>query len=214
MVDGMPEKQCARCHEMKPVTEFSVTVKATGKRHSYCRPCLRDWRRAWRAAHPERQKVYKRKWESANREQHLAYRRKRNQGRDGERGREWRRENPERVELYGQTALAKRRAGQLDDFYKWRLTPADTASLRALQDNRCAICNKPLDDTLNKNGRRVWHVDHDHACCPGRTSCGDCVRGLLCASCNQKLGWFEGQYEQVTSYLNNPPARRRASEAS
>ena len=31
-------------------------------------------------------------------------------------------------------------------------------------------------------------VDHDHTCCPGPHSCGKCVRGLLCGSCNTGIG--------------------------
>lgn len=52
------------------------------------------------------------------------------------------------------------------------------------QDARCAICQ-----TLFVEGVHL-HVDHDHACCPGEKTCGQCVRSLLCSPCNRGLGGF------------------------
>lgn len=31
-------------------------------------------------------------------------------------------------------------------------------------------------------------IDHDHTCCPGKYSCGRCVRGILCRECNKIEG--------------------------
>jgi hypothetical protein len=54
-------------------------------------------------------------------------------------------------------------------------------ALLELQDGKCAIC---FDCPEN----RALSVDHNHDCCPGSTSCGKCVRRLLCSRCNSMLG--------------------------
>lgn len=38
-------------------------------------------------------------------------------------------------------------------------------------------------------------VDHDHSCCPENISCGKCVRGILCRSCNLAEGQLRGDPE-------------------
>ncbi len=207
---AVTERQCSRCGQTKPATEFSVTVKATGELHTYCKPCLAEWQREWRAKNPGKQKGYKRKWEAKNREKHLAYRRQRNLGRDGERGREWRQENPDRLATYGATAKEVRRAGRRDDFYRHRLLPEQVDAILLAQDHRCGICSVPLDLVAVAGRHRAWHIDHDHACCPHGKSCGECARGVLCQKCNPYLAWFEGRPDIVTAYMTVPPTTRFA----
>jgi hypothetical protein len=82
--------------------------------------------------------------------------------------------------------------------------------LWSYQGERCAVC----EAELAANARSL-HIDHDHACCAGRRSCGECVRGLVCSNCNvYGLAWYEGlpkhlrTFALLNAYLEDPPARR------
>lgn len=63
-------------------------------------------------------------------------------------------------------------------------TPEEIEQMSQDQGHACAICRLPFGPTRQRN------IDHDHACCNGAYSCGDCVRALLCSACNQGLGKF------------------------
>jgi hypothetical protein len=67
---------------------------------------------------------------------------------------------------------------------RYGLTPEGFRALVELQAGLCAMCTEPMNP-------RKTQIDHDHACCPGKRSCGRCVRGLLCVPCNLALGVVE-----------------------
>lgn len=76
------------------------------------------------------------------------------------------------------------------------------------QGGRCAICltNEPPKRGGNLIG---FHIDHDHSCCPGKKSCGKCVRGLLCQHCNQGLGQFRDNTDRLLGALTYLERTRR-----
>lgn len=86
--------------------------------------------------------------------------------------------------------------------------------IRAKQGGVCAICGP----RTGRSGKyRALATDHDHSCCDGPTSCGKCVRGFLCGTCNKILGWWHDDVDtflRAVDYLRDPPAREilRAAE--
>lgn len=67
----------------------------------------------------------------------------------------------------------------------------------------CAMCKEA------PRGIGRYCVDHDHNCCPGEFTCGECVRGLLCISCNVRLGWYEDKEwkRMADTYLDSQAYR-------
>jgi hypothetical protein len=88
----------------------------------------------------------------------------------------------------------------------FNMTLEDFDLLFETQDYKCAICG-----SLEPKGKN-WQIDHDHSCCLGRTSCGKCVRGILCAPCNWALGLFNENVETMEKAIKYVTLRRRISE--
>lgn len=78
---------------------------------------------------------------------------------------------------------------------KHHITPNQYEAILKQQKHLCAIigCTQIPDN-----------LDHDHSCCPGKRSCGKCIRGALCTGHNLGLGNFhddEKELESALSYL-------------
>jgi len=91
--------------------------------------------------------------------------------------------------------------------WKFDISPERFARLLALQVGRCAVCRADLAELPTQK----IHIDHDHAHCPTVPTCGKCVRGIVCASCNLRLRHYEDrrpEMEAMQAYLARPPARQ------
>ena len=143
---------------------------------------------------------------------------------------EYRREYNQRREVKHRGAQRSlKRYHSLSPVEKWRMnkTPArDSARLMKLykitlekydqmlanQAGVCRLCGTPPK-------RNKLSVDHDHNCCPGRVTCGGCIRGLVCVPCNLALGRIENAewIAKAAAYiahdrahpLSNPQLERR-----
>ena len=119
-------------------------------------------------------------------------------------------------------AVQKRAKGP---FAKHNMTLEQYEAMLESQGGGCAFNpSHPPRDT------GYYCVDHDHACCPGDTSCGKCIRGLLCSKCNSMLGLGDDdpatlragadyleRYAQRTEagdYYDDPPYSAEPTEAT
>lgn len=72
----------------------------------------------------------------------------------------------------------------------YRISQEEFDKLLVEQNYACDICRLPFGD-------KEPNVDHDHSCCAGRDSCGECIRGLLCFNCNAGLGNFRDSRQNL-----------------
>lgn len=86
----------------------------------------------------------------------------------------------------------------------YNLSPQAIVLIIVRQRGCCPICQRALTDK--------FVVDHDHKCCPGsKSSCGKCIRGFLCDSCNRGIGLLgdsSGNLQRARSYLQGDVPER------
>lgn len=71
----------------------------------------------------------------------------------------------------------------------------DAATLNELESRK--VC-----DNKNCRSNEVLSIDHDHMCCSGQNSCGKCVRGKLCRSCNTALGYVQDDIKKLFGLID------------
>lgn len=154
-------KQCSMCHQDKPLTAFYKKYRNKDGYEKKCKECRNTQRQTYRANHPEEAKARaKAEWTKV---------------RDNGTYSEWRRDYRDKNSDSIYEKNLQRR---------FNITKAQYDALLEAQGGVCAICK-------GTSGTKRFAVDHDHSCCPDiGTSCGKCIRGLLCSACNTALGSF------------------------
>lgn len=109
----MSEKQCTKCGEMKPFSEYHKAKRCSYGLHPRCKECMREITRQWNAANAERKRELERKRREANPTYYT----------------EWRKNN-----LAKDSARAsQRRASTIQRTPKW-LTKEDIAEIEAVYE--------------------------------------------------------------------------------
>jgi hypothetical protein len=109
-----------------------------------------------------------------------------------------------RLKLNRQTARGRRLVST------YGISAEDYDELLTVQGGVCFIC------TRARGLRKALSVDHDHAVAiqdghEADKGCKNCIRGLLCQSCNKMLGHGRDDpemFERAADYLRNWPSRR------
>ena len=83
-----------------------------------------------------------------------------------------------KVYIYAKQEYVYKRHYMLMTKYKMTLDEFNTRAA-----NGCEICGEFRERSL--------HVDHNHSCCNGSTTCGNCVRGVICNGCNTAVDKME-----------------------
>lgn len=68
----MKTKTCTRCNTSHDIDQFPVRNKHTGRRHSWCGQCLKEYKAKRWETNKEDMKAYKKKWYEKNKESQKA----------------------------------------------------------------------------------------------------------------------------------------------
>ncbi len=209
-------KQCRKCGELKPPTEFAKHCKYQDGFSNVCLVCNRRIAKEWRENNPQRvaQQIQTRtsRYKAANAANNSRPTQKRcPQCQETKLASEFGRwcSGPDGLKPYcrpcdgakQRESFARHRPRRLAELSiysrayhlrtEYGLTVESFAALQKSQADQCAICKR----------LGTLHVDHCHK--------SGAVRGLLCRECNLALGYAKddpARLEAAIRYLANPPA--------
>ena len=171
-------KRCCTCKQYKPFSFYHKDKSTKDSLSRRCKACKSASDKRYVDSDPERKE------------------------KRAVRSKEWRYKNPERANELVREWKKKNsdRKSWLDNKSKlwthYRMSVDQYIDLFEKQDGVCAVC---------KLEKRLV-VDHDHACCSEKPTCGNCTRGLLCFKCNTYLHYLE-EYSHLENsakkYLDN-----------
>jgi len=173
------KKQCTKCKNFKMFLDFHKFAKSPDGHKHFCKSCVKEYDMA--EDDPKRvmpRKVQGTKIHCRKCEQYLP-----------------------KSSFWSKNTYCKEcmvLIGHIRNIRRYGLTRDDYVDMEKSQNGVCKICGEP-----EKYKNRL-SIDHDHLCCPGYGSCGKCIRGLLCSSCNRILGQVNDSIEllqKMTEYL-------------
>lgn len=173
----METRKCQKCLTDKSLTDFYYDARYKGA-DIHCKECRKEKVKSYRVANLERVREQSRQRRQLNPEPNRR------------RAQEWHIKNRDRHLAY----MRKRREEQPDHVRSIKLKAAfgityeDYKTILTSQNNCCAICGK----TPQENRKRLA-VDHCHTTKQ--------VRGLLCSPCNQAIGLFKDNPNNLYSAI-------------
>lgn len=169
------KKQCTNCKVLKNFSEFHKYAKSPDGYKHFCKQCVREYDQ--KEDDPKRVMPRKKQGELIHCRRCEKY--------------------LDRTHFWGNKETycreCKKYVGINSNLKKKNLTIEAYSELEKSQNGVCKICG-------NKDYKRL-SVDHDHSCCPGEKTCGNCTRGLLCSRCNKALGAVEDSVELLQKMI-------------
>ncbi len=188
------QHRCTGCNKMKPIEDFPNNKETPCGKDPRCKVCRHLARRERMGATIDKPRALD---EEERAERRLASTTK------------YVKANREKLSSSNKIFKLKKNFNITLDQFSW---------LSSMQNNKCFLCDEQESRIDGRTGKIMnLSVDHDHRCCKGNTSCGNCVRHLLCWHCNTMLGKIEMKpklSQLMGHYINLRPLENYPGEGN
>lgn len=159
---------------------------------------MREYSRMYYQRHKQKLKDRSNEWRKNNSERKKQTSKeyyRNNYAKSRERRKEWNQKNDGYMKRYLKSYKKKRGPEYFADLnlkrkYGKSVSIEYKNALIEHQGRTCMICDNPFPED-----RKRVHLDHCHN--------SGVIRGVLCQTCNTKLGWFEKNEERILAYLSH-----------